>query len=65
MNLKLPLDMEIAIYYRLLEEEPDGVGIWDVEHEYPYQDHQQLLRCAEPNLQEPQLWAGLPGQLGI
>ena len=54
MNVKLALDLLITTYHKLLQGGGEPAGVWDAEHEYPYQDHQRQLRWVEPSLLEPQ-----------
>ena len=64
INIKLPLDVEIATYRKLLEDKESHLESGMQNMKYPYQDHQRLLRWADPSLGELQLRPGLPGQPG-
>ena len=44
INIKLPLDVEIATYRKLLEDKESHLESGMQNMKYPYQDHQRLLR---------------------
>ncbi|EAW55000.1 hCG40385, isoform CRA_b [Homo sapiens] len=62
MNVKLPWTSRSPPTAAGGRGEP--AGVWDAEHEYPYEDHQRLCRWSEldlwgPHKPRPQLRPGL------